>query len=141
MKASTNALTKRWAEGNGWACGTVQQFYGGRRHDLFGIADSVILTASRVIFAQNCSYGSLKAHRDEISSCYPAIAMILHGGCRIMLVEWRRKKVKRGGKRIARQWWCRTQDMLEDFSWGPVSDWLGPFDLYPPKRGNGKLGP
>lgn len=133
MKTSTNALTKRWAESKGWMCETVQRFYGGRRHDLFGIADSVILTGfGRVAFAQNCSYGSLKVHRDEIDRSV-ALPLILKDGASVVLLEWRRKKAKRGGKRIAREWWVRRQDALEDGTWSPLGEWEGPLDLYPKK--------
>lgn len=140
MKTSTNALTQRWAESHGWICGTVQRFYGGKRHDLFGIVDSVILAPpetivharSRIIFAQNCSYGSLRAHREEIDPSQAA-RLIVHSGARLTLLEWRRKKAKRGGKRIAREWYVRQQDFLEDGTWSSIGEWSGPLDLYPKK--------
>lgn len=133
---SSNALTKRYCERLGWLCETVQRFYGGRRHDLFGIADSIVVADGRVFFVQNCSYGSLKAHCDALSAM-PAMARLMEAGT-VECWEWRRKKAKRGGKRIARQWHLRRSTATKD-GWTGPEPWSMPLDLYPkkvkPKRG------
>lgn len=123
---SSNALTKRWAEEQGWLCSTVQQYYGRRRHDLFGIGDSLIIRsdAAAPILAQNCSYGSLKPHRDLIDQS--PLRERLVGHLTLCLVEWRRRKAKRGGKRMARGWWLRTQTAQPGGQWGELTDWIGP---------------
>lgn len=123
---STNALTKRYCALRGWPCATVQSFYGGKRHDLFGIADSVILRQlAGELWVQNCSYGTLKAHRDQISlnALLPLVSSAIE------LWEWRRKKV--GRKKL---WFLRRQAYLGSSKWGPISDWEGPIDLYFPKK-------
>lgn len=118
-KVSTNALTARYCKSKGWPCATVQTFYGGRRHDLFGIADSIILHPSWETWVQNCSYGSLKAHRDQIDSInvLPLVTALVE------LWEWRRKKV--GRKKL---WFLRRQARTLT-EWGPISKWEGPLDL------------
>ena len=133
---STNALTKRWAESQGWLVATVQQYFGGRRHDLFGVADSLILRPGhRPLLAQNCSYGSLKAHRDDFSTpeTWEVIQRLHSSGVSVCLLEWRQKKAKRGGKRMAREWWVRGQSAFAD-GWGDLGDWEGPFDLIPRRK-------
>ena len=128
-KHSSNALTKRWAESNGFFCETVERFYGGKRHDLFGFVDSILLFDGAVVFIQNCSYGTLKSHRDAISA-HPLFPVVRACGL-VELWEWRRRKVKRGGKRIARQWWLRRQTSIAGGAgWAEPGAWIGPLDLY-----------
>ena len=125
-KTSTNALTARYCALHGWPCETVQSWRGRVRHDLFGIADSIVLTDDDEVWVQNCSYGTLKAHRDEIDRS-PHLWR-LDRLCRSLeLWEWRRKKVGRRG-----QWFLRIQRRLRGV-WDEPLDWLGPFDLYPRK--------
>lgn len=116
---STNALTARWCKAQGWPCQTVQAFYGGTRHDLFGLWDSLILHPLGFLFVQNCSYGTLKAHRDQIDK-NPHIAYFDLQASQEALWEWRRKKV---GRRL--RWFCRTQSRVYG-AWGEVSPWDGP---------------
>lgn len=104
----------------GWPSATVQTFYGGRRHDLFGIADTIILHPSwGEVWAQNCSYGSLKAHRDAISSnvILPLVVATIE------LWEWRKKRVGR-----KKPWFVRRQARGKK-AWGPLSEWEGPLEL------------
>jgi hypothetical protein len=135
VKTSTNALTKRYMEMRGCLCETVQRFYGGRRHDLFGIADSVGVIGAGIVFIQNCSYGSLKAHRDAIDGdgLREAKERLVRAGAMVWLLEWRRKKAKRGGKRVARHWWVRMQSANGIDGWNDPTLWEGPLDLYPKK--------
>lgn len=132
MKTSTNALTKRSCEMQGFPCATVQAFYGGRRHDLFGIADSLVIQDGVVVFVQNCSYGTLKAHRDEIEA-NELLPLILHAGVVVQLWEWRRPKLKRGGKNKSRMWQVRKQYRTSG-GWSAVESWSDPVDLYPRKK-------
>lgn len=139
MKTSTNALTKRWAESKGWLCDTVQRFYGGKRHDLFGIVDSIIVRPGvpSVILVQNCSYGSRKAHKDEIDSLPMASVKqaLTRSSASLWVLEWRRKKAKRGGKRLTREWYLRGECAeANGWGWTPLwPGWEGPIDLYPKK--------
>jgi len=130
MKTSTNALTARYCASVGRPCETVQSWRGRQRHDLFGIADSLMLSEGIVLFVQNCSYGTLKSHRDAIS-VHPMLPVLTAYG-RVELWEWRRMKLKRGGKNKGREWYLRTQG-FERGAWTEPSAWVGPFDLYPKK--------
>ena len=91
MKTSTNALTKRFCALQGWPCETVQSWRGKIRHDLFGIADSIVLIDDKALWVQNCSYGSLKQHRDEIDRS-PHLAWVDRSMTWLELWEWRKKK-------------------------------------------------
>lgn len=126
MKTSTNALTKRYCATREWPCATVQSFYGGRRHDLFGIADSLIACPSGLRWVQNCSYGTLKAHRSEIEK-NPLLPWIDDQRVWLELWEWRKKKV--GRKAL---WFLRGQ-RREGEGWTQVCEWSEPMDLYPKK--------
>jgi hypothetical protein len=122
-RRSTNALTLAYCKSQGILAETLQHWKGRVRRDLFEIADTLAIRDERVIFIQNCHYGSLVAHRRKIAEmeCLPEI---LAAGVTIELWEWKRKKAKRGGKRMARHWWLRTE------SWGEEpSEWRGPMDL------------
>ena len=135
MKFSSNALTARYATSQGWLCETVQSWRGRQRHDAFGIGDSLILdpALAQAALVQNCSYGTLKQHRQKIDA-NSARAIILACGIGIWLFEWRRIKEKRGGKRLARGWYLRTQAAIPGGRWSPLHSWNGPWDLYPPKK-------
>jgi hypothetical protein len=121
-KTSTNSLTKRYCASRGWPCQTVQAFYGGTRHDLFGLWDSMVLHPLGILFVQNCSYGTLKAHRDQMSK-NEHLAYFEDQTTIEELWEWRRKKV--GRKKL---WFLRTQPRCAG-RWGEISDWLGPLSL------------
>lgn len=122
MPASTNALTKRYCATQGWPCETVQSWRGKVRHDLFGIADSIVLRPDGEVWAQNASYGSLKAHRARIdaSDVLPHLGRL---GRRVELWEWRRKRV---GRR--KLWFLRVQGRSSS-GWGEIGAWEGPLDL------------
>jgi len=128
LKTSTNALTKRFCALQGWPCETVQSWRGRIRHDLFGIADSIVLIDDKALWVQNCSYGSLKPHRDEIERS-PHLAWIDRSGTWLELWEWRKKKVGRKGL-----WFLRGQTRAGG-AWTKLEEWHGPYDLYPtPKK-------
>jgi hypothetical protein len=111
----------------GWACETVQSWRGRVRHDLFGIADSLVLLDDKLLWIQNCSYGTLKAHRDTISA-NPHLAWIDRSATWLELWEWRRKKVGR-----KTHWTVRAQTRA-NAAWSQVEPWRLPMDLYPTKK-------
>lgn len=128
MKVSTNALTARYCAMRGWACETTQRFYGGRRHDLFGIVDSIILRPPKALWVQNCSYGTLNAHRDAIDASPHIAALKEIRGIEIQLWEWKKKRVGRRG-----MWFLRVQVRGGYGAWDDAGEWIGPIDLYPTK--------
>lgn len=133
MKTSTNALTKRYCDMQGIPCETVQSWRGKVRHDLFGIADSYILSQQGTgVWVQNCSYGTLKAHREAIEQ-NPTLAWV-DGSHHtyVQLWEWRKKPV--GRKKL---WFVRVQRRLgkngdnDGPRWEEPGEWSGPHDIYP----------
>lgn len=131
-KTSTNALTARFCATKGWPCETIQTWRGNKRHDAFGIADSLVLTGTNALVIQNCSCGTLKAHQDAIDQ-NPARRSILGSGLILECWEWRRPKLKRGGKNKSRMWQMRWTRAFGT-KWTEVSDWSEPLDLYPKRQ-------
>ncbi len=121
-RSSTNSLTKRLCQLRGWPWANTQVFYGGRRHDLFGIADAIVLHPDQgQIWVQNCSYGTRDEHARSIDA-NPATKQILEE-VGIELWEWKRKKV---GRRL--EWFLRTQTRAT-LGWEEQSPWEGPLSL------------
>jgi len=121
---STNALTKRYCEMQGWPHECVQTWRGNKRHDLFGVADSLALVGNTPLLIQNCSYGSLLEHRRKLVDLEGRIDQLLACGFSFELWEWKRKK--HDGHY---QWFLRA----ESYTPAPSRSepWTGPFDLYP----------
>lgn len=121
---SSNALTARLLAQQGIPSETVQSWRGKVRHDLFGVGDTVALCTYGLRLIQNCSYGTLKEHRDTINES-AHIGRLDALKVPIDIWEWRRKKV---GRKLL--WFVRTQERRSRL-WLDVSDWDGPHDLYP----------
>lgn len=122
--ASTNALTARYAAMMGWPCDTVQSWRGKVRHDLFGIADAIILSPRGLLWVQNCAYKSLPPHRAKIDAAEVLPRLDLYG-VQIELWEWRRRKCD------AIQLWFLRRQVRSGGVWSPPEEWEGPLDLYP----------
>lgn len=131
-KFSTNALTARYCESRGWQADTVQSWRGNQRHDLFHLFDTVAVIDREVYFIQNCSSGTLKAHRDKLWDSFGLIQQLRDAGIVIELWEWKRKKAN--GRY---QWFLRT----ETFGADKPEAWEGPFGLYPKKKRERELLP
>lgn len=121
-RASTNALTKRYLEWRGVPVETVQRFYGGKRHDLFGIIDTVALFPWGQMWVQNCSAGTLKPHRDQIDASKYLPWIDGQRTLSVELWEWKKKKV---GRRVL--WFFRAQRRAEG-AWSPVGPWVEALD-------------
>ena len=111
----------------GWPCETIQSWRGKVRHDVWGFVDSIALLDGRIFLIQNCSYGTLKAHREAIDK-NPIAGKLSFDSATIELWEWRKKKV---GRRA--QWFLRCQTRLQVGKWSGPEAWRGPYDLYPKK--------
>lgn len=119
---STNSLTKRYCALRGWPWANTQVFYGGRRHDLFGIADAIVLHPMEgMLFVQNCSYGTRDEHARSIDKNEMTDELLKQVG--IELWEWKRKKV---GRKF--HWFLRTQERGYAL-WEEASPWEGPISL------------
>lgn len=128
-KFSSNALTARYCVQQGWPVETVQSWRGNKRHDLFGVADSLVLIGSTAVLVQNCHAGSIPEHRRKMETLEGIIGRLYICGFHLELWEWKRKKHQ------GRYQWFRR---AEDYSPKPSgrTPWDGPYDLYP-KRSNG----
>lgn len=119
-RASTNALTKRYLEWRGVPVETVQRFYGGKRHDLFGIIDTVALFPWGQMWVQNACEGSLSAHRKGIAASRHigwVDGQIAAKRLVCAVWEWRKRRV---GRRAV--WFLRIQERIPG-GWGPVGAW------------------
>ena len=85
------------------------------RRDLFGFADilQADLVSGSLIAIQVTGGGNLSARRRKILAERRALYWLVCGG-RIEIHDWRKVKVKRGGKAVRYE--CRTEEIrLEDF--------------------------
>jgi hypothetical protein len=117
-KTSTNALTKRYCELEGWPHAKTEFFAGGRRHDLFGIADAIIFRPMER-WVQNCSYGTVPEHqrKAKLSNVYPLIEDKLE------FWEWKKKKGVKGHFLRRYSFWSGKWNTK------PVYGWEGPIDV------------
>lgn len=125
-KFSTNALTARYCAMRGYPCETVQSWRGNKRHDLFGVADTLALLGHMALLIQNCHEGSIPAHRRKLAEMGDIISKLYSCGFHLELWEWKRKK--HNGRY---QWFLRAEDYMPE----PTgrAPWIGPLDLYPKK--------
>lgn len=128
-KFSSNALTYRFCTQKGWPVETVQTWRGTKRHDLFGVADSLVLVGNLAILVQNCHEGSIPAHRRKLDELSGIVTKLYSCGFHLELWEWKRKKHEGRYK-----WFLRSEDYLPKPN--GRAPWQGPFDLYP-KKSNG----
>ena len=103
-----------------WTYGKVETFNRfagahGQRKDLFGFADFIALDNLSIIAIQSCGQ-AFSEHNKMIlcSSCTENVIKWLRCGGRVILIGWRKVKVKRGGKAMV--WKPREYEYtLKDF--------------------------
>jgi hypothetical protein len=112
---SNTSRTLEYLRSNGFVCDKVEQFnpYAGRfgqRKDMFGFADILALGENSIIAVQSCgqafSEHDKKITTDELVA--PNALLWLKCGGRLMLIGWRKTKIKRGGK--AMRWTPRIKE-------------------------------
>ena len=116
---SNTSRTLKYFKDQGIDCDIVERWIpipnhpgGGKRRDLFGIIDLVALEDSGVIGVQSC--GSSFSEHDKKIMESPMSLKWLECNNRLMLIGWRKVKLKRGGK--AMRWQPRTKEYkIEDF--------------------------
>lgn len=92
----------------------------GQRKDMFGFGDVIALGENSIIAVQSCGQAFSEHHRkitEDIEVAPNALKWLQCGG-RLLLIGWRKVKLKRGGK--AMRWEPRIkeyklQDFQEDF--------------------------
>lgn len=101
---------------------TVQRWSGVVRKDLFGLVDCVVLQpGERLLFIQNCSEGSLSAHRKKAYDSN-LLGLIHKSGVAFELWEWKKKAFVSRKK----YWRLRKQALLANNTFSQPSDWSAP---------------
>jgi hypothetical protein len=108
---SNTSRTLEYIRSQGWVADKVEQFnpYAGQygqRKDCFGIIDIIALGENSIIGIQSCgqnfSEHDLKIHDSEHTEKW------LQCGGRLLLIGWRKVKLKKGGK--AMRWMPRIRE-------------------------------
>ena len=118
---SPTSRTLNYIRSQGWKADKVEQFnpYAGKfgqRKDMFGFGDIVAMGEKSIIAIQSCGQSFSEHHRkltEDEKVAENALLWIENGG-RLMLIGWRKVKLKRGGK--AMRWMPRIKEYsIEDF--------------------------
>ena len=116
---SPTSRTLEYIRSQGWIADKVERFnpYGGKfgqRKDMFGFGDIVAMGENSIIAIQSCgkifSDHHEKLTEDEFVA--PNVRLWLKNGGRLLLIGWRKKKLKRGGK--AMRWVPRIREYYLD---------------------------
>ena len=114
---SPTQRTLKYVRSQGWEADIVERFNPhagkfGHRKDLFGVIDIVALTEKGIMGIQSCGQ-SFAEHDRKILESELALGWVDAGG-NLMLMGWRKTKLKRGGK--AMRWTPRIKEYVrEDF--------------------------
>lgn len=116
---SNTSRTFEYLRSQGWDADKVEQFNAyagkfGQRKDMFGFGDIVAMGENSIIAVQSCGQ-AFSAHHKKITEdekVAPLALKWLQCGGRIMLIGWRKVKLKRGGKAM------RWQPRIKEYSIG-----------------------
>ena len=121
MSISNTSRTLEYIRQQGWVADKVEQWnpYAGKfgqRKDMFGFGDIVAMGENSIIAIQSCGQ-SFSEHDNKITQdekAAPNAFLWLKNGGRLLLIGWRKVKLKRGGK--AMRWSPRIKEYsLNDF--------------------------
>ena len=115
MGISNTSRTLEYVRSQGWEADKVEQFnpYAGKfgqRKDLFGFIDIIALTENGITGIQSCGQ-SFAEHNRKILENPLALKWLQKNG-NIVLIGWRKIKMKRGGK--AKRWSPRIKKYTVD---------------------------
>ena len=119
---SNTSRTLEFIRSQGWIADKVEQFnpYAGKfgqRKDMFGFADIVAMGENSIIAIQSCGQ-SFAEHDRKITqdeTVAPLALKWIESGGRLLLIGWRKVKLKRGGK--AMRWSPRIKEYsIKDFN-------------------------
>ena len=114
---SNTSRTLKYVRSQGWDADIVERFnpYAGKfgqRKALFGVIDIIALGEQGIIGIQSC--GQAFAEHDRKILSEPMSLKWLESGGFLLLIAWRKVKLKRGGK--AMRWSPRIKEYtIEDF--------------------------
>jgi len=116
---SNTSRTLEYLRSQGWLADKVEQFnpYAGKfgqRKDMFGFADIIALGENSIIAVQSCgqSFSEHNKKLTEDETVAPNVLKWLSCNGRLILVAWRKVKLKRGGK--AMRWEPRIKEYKID---------------------------
>jgi len=118
---SNTSRTLEYIRSRGWVADKVEQFNAyagkfGQRKDMFGFGDIVAMGEGSIIAIQSCGQNYAEHDRKitEDEKVAPLAFLWLRNGGRLLLVGWRKVKLKRGGKAL--RWQPRIKEYkIEDF--------------------------
>ena len=112
---SNTSRTLEYIRGQGWIADKVEQFnpYAGKfghRKDMFGFGDIVAMGEGSIWAIQSCGQSFADHHRKltEDETVAPNVELWLKNGGKLLLIGWRKTKMKRGGK--AMRWTPRIKE-------------------------------
>jgi len=118
---SNTSRTLEYLRSQGWVADKVEQFNAyagkfGQRKDMFGFGDIVAMGENSIIAIQSCGQ-AYSEHNKKITTdekVAPLALKWIQSGGRLMLIAWRKVKLKRGGK--AMRWQPRIKEYtIDDF--------------------------
>jgi hypothetical protein len=105
MAISNTSRTLNYIREQGWVADKVEQFnpHGGKfgvRKDMFGFADIVAMGENSIIAIQSCGQAFAEHHRKltEDETVAPNVHLWLSNGGKLLLIGWRKVKLKRNSK-------------------------------------------
>ena len=118
---SNTSRTLEYIRSQGWIADKVEQFnvYAGKfgqRKDMFGFADIVAMGENSIIAIQSCGQDFAKHDRKILQDeqVAPNAMLWLKNGGRLILIGWRKVKLRRGSKAL--RWKPRIKEYtLSDF--------------------------
>ncbi|PID44080.1 MAG: hypothetical protein CSB48_02870 [Proteobacteria bacterium] len=118
---SPTSRTLEYLRSQGWVADKVEQFNPhagkfGQRKDMFGFGDIVCMGENSIMAIQSCGQDFSGHHKKitEDEKVAPLAYQWIKNGGRLILIGWRKVKLKRGGK--AMRWSPRIKEYeLADF--------------------------
>jgi len=118
---SNTSRTLEYLRSQGWVADRVEQFNAyagkfGQRKDMFGFGDIVAMGENSIIAIQSCGQAYAEHNRKitEDEKVAPLALLWLQNGGRLILIGWRKVKLKRGGKAL--RWQPRIKEYtVRDF--------------------------
>jgi hypothetical protein len=116
---SNTSRTLEYLRSQGWVADKVEQFNAyagkfGQRKDMFGFGDIVAMGEGSIIAIQSCGQAFSEHHKKitEDEKVAPNALLWIQNGGRLILIGWRKVKLKRGGKAL--RWQPRIKEYTED---------------------------
>lgn len=117
---SPTQRTLKYYRDQGMTIGVVERWIpnpkhpgGGLRSDLFGFIDLIGIGSDGIVGIQSCGSSYSEHYRKITEEKSEEVREWLEAGAKLVLIGWRKLKVKRGG--IAMTWQPRIQEItLED---------------------------